>query len=99
MGRTLGEVITALPALINSMPHVSSLLAHSYPEGDPRLGKHLLTLVSGRNMKEGFSQETPGSLGSRLPCTCVLSPSPRAIILVGPWGGCGDGPGGHRTGG
>lgn len=24
---------------------------------------------------------------------------PMAILLLGPWGGCGDGPGGHRTGG
>lgn len=52
-------------------------------------------------MGECLRPEASGSPGSHLTCTCPCSifPPAVAILLVGLWGGCGDGPGGHRTGG
>lgn len=91
----------AVSGLIN-MSSFSSPLAHPYPGVELSLGKTVWTLSVYRGMGTGLSPDLPGPLGPLTrTCLCSISPTPpaMAILLVGLWGVCGDGPGGHRTGG
>lgn len=86
---------------VSSLPEPQ---AHPYPGRELSLGKILLNLFLVGSWERASAQSLLVPWGPLLHAHLSLShfhsPAPiMAILLVGLWGGCGDGPGGHRTGG